>query len=358
MFSRRINNCPNKPNHFSTRFLSLALIILAVSLLLPLPVQAQDGSNDKVIFSGNYTLEEGDILNGDLVVFAGVVSLEKDSTVTGDVAVIGGNLTAKGTILGDLVGLGGHVDIQEEVLVQGDLTVIGSSVKRSPSAEIQGSMMTSEEFPLHFNPDWLQQPFQLDFSGIKNPFSPLMSLVWFSFRLFIWTGLAVLLFLFLEQPIRHIGETAFEQPGVSFLSGFGIAVLGPVLLLILLISILLSPVGLLGFLILGAAWILGWTAFGYEVGKRLSGSLDQTWSPLISTAAGTFLVILIINGFNQVFPFCIGWMPKTLIGLWMLGAVGLTRFGSRPYPVQAPPTAEPPRTSETPDPSGELPPAG
>jgi hypothetical protein len=351
------NTCPSKPKHFSKRFFYLVAVILAVSLLLPLPVQAQDGSNDKVIFSGNYTLEEGEILNGDLVVFAGVVSLEKDSTVTGDVAIIGGNLTAQGTILGDLVGLGGHVDIKDEVIVQGDLTVIGSSVKRSPSAEIQGSMMTSEEFPLHFNPDWVQQPFQLDFSGMVNPLSPLMSLVWFSFRLFIWTGLAVLLFLFLEQPIRQIGKTAFEQPGVSFLSGFGIAVLGPILLLILLVTILLSPVGLVGFLILAAAWILGWTALGFEVGQRLSVSLDQTWSPLVSTAVGTFLVVLIFNGFNQIFPICIGWMPKTLLGIWMLGAVGLTRFGSRPYPGQASPLPESPREKETADPARELPPA-
>jgi hypothetical protein len=48
-------------------------------------------------------------------------------------------------------------------------------------------------------------------------------------------------------------------------------------------------------------------------------------------------VILILNGFNQIFPFCIGWMPKTLIGFWMLGSVALTRFGTRSYPDQLPP---------------------
>ena len=330
----------------------LAVIILTLSLLFPLPVHAQDGSNDKVIFSGNFTLEEGEILDGDLVVFAGVVSLEENSTVTGDVAVIGGNLIAKGTILGDLVGLGGFMEIQDQVVVRGDLTLIGSSVKRSPWATIEGSMMTSEEFPLHLDSGWLQRPFQFNFSEIRHPFSPLMSLVWFSFRLFIWSGLAALLFLFLEDPLKQIGQTAFDQPGISFLSGFGIAVLGPVLLLVLLITILLSPISLVGFLILGGAWILGWIALGYEIGKRLSANLDQSWSPLVMTAVGTFLVMLILNGFNQIFPFCIGWMPKTFFGIWMLGAAVLSRFGTRPYP----PTPEPAGMEQGQEDSEELPP--
>lgn len=311
----------------------LAAVIAAVWLITPSPVFAQDGSGDKVIFSGNFTLKEGEVLQGDLVVFAGVVKLEKGTTVTGDVAIIGGNLSAGGTILGNLVGLGGDLRLNEGAVVRGDLTVIGSSLERSAEAEVQGSMMTSEEFPLRFDRDWLRHRFEINKTGIKNPLSPIMSLIWFTFRVFIWAGLAALVFLFLDEPIIQISRTAFDQPGISFLSGFGVAVLAPVLLIVLLITILLSPVSLLGFLILGAAWILGWIALGYEIGTRLASGLNQTWSPLIRTTGGTFLVMLILNGFNQIFPFCIGWMPKTFFGFWMLGAVVLTRFGSRSYPA-------------------------
>ena len=44
-----------------------------------------------------------------------------------------------------------------------------------------------------------------------------------------------------------------------------------------------------------------------------------------------FILSLFFNGFSQVVP-CVGWLPKFVLGLWVMGAVTLTRFGTREYP--------------------------
>jgi pyruvate/2-oxoglutarate dehydrogenase complex dihydrolipoamide acyltransferase (E2) component len=44
-----------------------------------------------------------------------------------------------------------------------------------------------------------------------------------------------------------------------------------------------------------------------------------------------FIISLIFNGFSQLVP-CVGWLPRFVLGTWVMGAVILTRFGSREYP--------------------------
>jgi pyruvate/2-oxoglutarate dehydrogenase complex dihydrolipoamide acyltransferase (E2) component len=44
-----------------------------------------------------------------------------------------------------------------------------------------------------------------------------------------------------------------------------------------------------------------------------------------------FILSLFFNGFSQLVP-CVGWLPRFVLGIWAMGAVILTRFGSREYP--------------------------
>ena len=79
-----------------TQILIFVLVISA--LLIPSTVSASGFRDDKVIFGGNFTLNEGETLNGDLVVFGGNVNLRTSSTVNGDTVVLGGNVSVDGTI--------------------------------------------------------------------------------------------------------------------------------------------------------------------------------------------------------------------------------------------------------------------
>jgi pyruvate/2-oxoglutarate dehydrogenase complex dihydrolipoamide acyltransferase (E2) component len=316
-----------------TRLFIFTLLILAV--IIPSTASASGLKDDKVIFGGNFTLTSGESLDGDLVVFGGNVVLESASTVNGDTVVLGGNITSNGTVNGNLVALGGFVELGNKAQVNGDLTVLGSSYEQAEGAVISGNIITEENVPFEF--DW---PSRIAlFNGRFDPSAfqalPFISTSWFFFKILIWTGLAVLMALFIQDQAAIINKAAFNQPFMSILVGLGIITIAPLVLIALIITIILSPVSILGIFALVAAWAVGLVALSIEVGKKLAESMNQSWPTPIKAGLGMFILALFFNGFSQVVP-CVGWMPKFVLGLWVLGAVILTRFGTREYPVPSP----------------------
>jgi hypothetical protein len=86
-----------------------------------------------------------------------------------------------------------------------------------------------------------------------------------------------------------------------------------------------------------AALLLGWIAAGAWLGERLAGWLKlQNRSLTVTTALGT-AVLTLVAALLSSFPFLLGgWLWSMLafvIACAGLGAVALTRFGTRPYPV-------------------------
>jgi hypothetical protein len=315
-----------------TRILILALLISAI--LIPTTASASGFGDDKVVFGGNFTLHEGETLNGDLVVFGGNVILEASSTVNGDTVVLGGNVTSNGTINGNLVALGGIVKLHNEARVIGDLTILGSSFEQASGAYISGNIITEENVPFDFNLPSGIGLLNGEFPTFQVREMPFVSASWFFFQVLIWTGLAILIALFLQNQAAVINRAAFGQPVMSFVVGLGIVFIAPLVLIALILTILLSPLSLLGIFALLATWVVGLVSLSIEIGKKLAQALDQSWSAPIMAGVGMFILSLLFNGFQHIVP-CVGFLPKFVLGLWVMGAVILTRFGSREYPDSA-----------------------
>jgi len=312
-----------------TRFVLLLLLIAAV--IIPTTVTASGFSDDKVILGGNFTLRSGEELNGDLIVLGGNIVLEASSTVNGDTVVLGGNVTSNGTINGSLVAMGGIVEFLDQAQINGNLTVLGCSYEQADGAVISGNIFTEENIPFEFNlPDRIAL-FEGNFPASQIQQLPLVSASWFFFRILIWTGLAVLMTLFIQDQAAAINRAAFTQPFMSFVVGLGVILIAPLVMLALIITILLSPVSILGIIALFAAWVIGLIALSLEIGRKLAEALNQSWPAPVMAGLGMFILSLFINGFSQIVP-CFGWMPKFVLGLWVMGAVILTRFGTREYP--------------------------
>jgi cytoskeletal protein CcmA (bactofilin family) len=316
-----------------TRILLLLLLLTAV--LIPSTVSASGLDDDKVVFGGSFTLKNNETLNGDLVVFSGNITLEESSTVNGDIVILGGNAICNGTVNGNLVALGGQVQLQEFAHINGDLTVFGSSFDKASTAYITGNIVTQENMPFSFNlPDKVGL-FEGGFPSLRSLQHPFVSASWFLFRLLIWTGLAILIALFIQDQAPVINRTAFHEPFLSIAVGLGVVLISPLVLLALIITILLSPVSLLGILAMIAAWAVGLVAISIEAGRKLAEAVHQSWPVPVLAGAGMFFITLIFNGFNQIVP-CVGWLPKFILGSWVIGAVILTRFGTREYPESSP----------------------
>lgn len=315
-----------------TRGKRLIFIMLILILAWPGTALAKELQDDEVIFGGTFTLASGDSLDGNLVVFGGAVTLEQDSTVNGDVVLIGGTIEVGGLVNGNLVGLGGALRLNTHAVINGDLTTIGATLRREEGAQVSGQVNLGVNLPFQFS-----TPEGLDLPGVSIPevgfrFNPVLDVIWFFFRVFMWAALAILVVLFFREPAERVAQTAINQPIVSIGSGLLTAVLTPIVLIIVTLTIILIPVSFIGILILAIAWLLGWVSIGLDVGRRIAKMFNQEWAPAIAAGVGTFVLYFVLSGFNEIAP-CIGWFPRTLVGLWGLGAVVLTRFGTQAYPL-------------------------
>jgi hypothetical protein len=307
------------------------LIILAVSLLvLWLPQPAQASRLQRMIVGGNFTLSNGETLDEDLLVVGGLITLENGSTLHGDILMVGGSLIAAGKIDGDVVVAGGLLEIAATAIIDGDITAAGANLQRDPDAVITGDITTEQEGPFVVTPTGIRLP-QLNLAT-----SPSFSIVSFVLGVILWALLAMLLALFLPNQLRNVSHAVMAQPLISGGLGLLTAVVLPIVLVLIALTILLIPLSLLGFLLLVLAWAFGMVALGSELGNRFAGIFKSEWHPALSAGAGTLLLMLLVNGLWAAIP-CLGWLPMIVLGFLGLGGVLLTRFGRQAYPPAAQP---------------------
>jgi hypothetical protein len=158
--------------------------------------------------------------------------------------------------------------------------------------------------------------------------------------------LALLVGAVVPGHLGQISDTLVRKPAASGTVGLLTAIAGPSLILLLaIVSFLLTFVciGLLGWpivfmlpVVLAAGVLLGWVSIGTLLGRRLAVWLKLTnrSAPLVA-ALGTVVLTLAAALLGSL-PFWLGgwvWRLVTLLVLCAgLGAVALTRFGTRPYP--------------------------
>jgi hypothetical protein len=315
------------------------LSFLLLALALPVTAYASGLEDGRVVIGGAYTLESGQVLSGDLVVIGGSGTLQADSRVAGDVALIGGFLNADGEIDGDVFALGGIVTLGPTLVIHGDLITIGAVVNRAEGALVEGQV-TEDTFEHGFDiiipglilPSGvtrLEAP-QMDWRW--TPLSLLAGVGWSIVKALVMAGLAVLVVMFWPERTARVARTATAQPVVAFLIGLVTAIFGVTLIVVLAITICLSPISLIGALVLAAAVILGWVGLGLAVGWRMAQAFRQDWHPATQAGLGTLLVSLVVYAVGLI-P-CLGFFFGMILWLLGMGAAIMTRFGGQDSPAQ------------------------
>jgi hypothetical protein len=203
-------------------------------------------------------------------------------------------------------------------------------------------------------------PNNMQWQGADWGWNPWLSVGQFVLWLIVGAVVATLALLFVPDHTERVAYTAFNNP----LPSLGIGLLAAILfvpvifVLALAMTILIITICFLPFVLLAVvfvavvAWAFGLIALGYEVGKRLSKGLNRDWAAPLSAGIGTFLLILVVNGLEVVIP-CVGWVFPVLAGSLGLGAVLLSRFGTRVYPDPMPELSEGEKTDELPPSVGD-----
>jgi hypothetical protein len=314
---------------------------------------------DIAVHGGNLIVEAGAIVDGDVVVLGGAATI--DGQINGDVAVFGGNVTLSGIISGDLVVTGGNLTIDDSGDVDGDCLLVGGGLFGDGSSAVSCSAF-GQGLP---RPEWLSAfvapppspdppaplpvPERPVYRG-PSIFERFFGTVTLAAGRSLLLGLLALLGAALvPNQLNQVGSALRNKPAASGVVGLLTAVAGPSLLaLLLLLSVVLTIVciGLLGYplvmvlsVMLAAAALMGWIAVGNLVGQRLAEALSLKNRSLPVTAALGTAVLTLVSSLLSALPFWLGgwaWaIAAFAVGCAGLGAVALTKFGTRAYPVMA-----------------------
>jgi hypothetical protein len=313
--------------------LGMLALVLLVALALPASALASDENQGQVVFGGNFVLNSGEVLDGDLLVLGGNVTLAEGSRVEGSVFLMGGNAVAAGVVEGDMALFGGTLSLLADARIDGDVTVFGGSLDRDPEAAIGGQVLSG---------DSVRMPFDFEFGRVLRlpigPWNiqsvPFLQTLWFSgvsfiLRAVLLAVLAVLVVTFVPVQAARVGRTIPEQPLITIGLGALTAIVVPVLLIVLAITICLIPITVVGFMALVVAIVFGWIGLGLEIGDRLCQSFKWKVHPAAAAGLGTLLLTIVADGIGFI-P-CVGWLAPALAGAFGLGSVIVTRFGTQIY---------------------------
>jgi hypothetical protein len=310
--------------------------------------EAEKGEDWVEVYDGRHRYREKGL---DIVKFGESVFVAKDELVRGDLVVFAGNAMIEGRVGGNVVVIGGNIRARSGAVIKGDAVVIGGLLDEDDDVIITGERVTINDF-FPANSFWL-----------FSPEGRIFKFVFFPVRLFVQLVLAFLVLLFLRERIlkadEHLADNYLKSFGVGLLSSF-IAVFGLIVVsVLLLITIIGIPLAILLWISCAGILILAWTVFAFSLGRLVAKRLQiQSQSAFLMVFIGAVVINLpSVVGWGLgvgnssllaplSFAFAVlGWFVKGFAYLAGIGALIMSRFGSRALAVGAQAAPTPPAPS-------------
>lgn len=301
------------------------IALLAAGLAFAASAAAADDAVviDKSVFVGGH-VEITEPVEGTVHAAGGRIDLE--APVSGSAHLAGGTVVVKGEVKGNLRAAGGTVKIDGPI--GGDAWVAGGTLELGPAARIAGS--------LHFRGGELKRDPAAQVTGTvdhvtgrrhRHEFDP-----WGRFaRGWLWTaGLMVLAAIIagvLPGPTRRMAAELREHPWTAPLIGFIALTCIPIAAVIIMITIIGIPIGLLALLGYVALLLVGYVWLSAVVAGLLldryqpQHAADTAWRVVAAMA-----VVLALGIVARV-PFVGGWLAfvALVVGVGMVVAAVFRR---------------------------------
>lgn len=317
----------------------IPLGILALLVLASAACVGQTGDISGFSLRESYNLKSGEQRDGDQLVIANQINLEPDSVITGDVTLLGNRVELGAQIEGDVVVIADQLRVADTTDIQGNLTLCVNTLKQDEAARITGTVKEECADSGRVSASNVVE------SGWRGWRQSALIRLGSAIGGALFAGIFAALSMFvLPAPMIRMSRSVRQAPvasgGIGCLTwvvAIGVTVAYAVSLLLVL-PLLLLPLVIVGWLLLGLAVLLGWVALAEPFGRtvfRWLGIADQP--PVIAAVIGGVLLTLLVRIWG-VFWFTewIGAVLSIVLGSVGLGAVILTRVGMRAYPPRAP----------------------
>ncbi|GCE27049.1 hypothetical protein KDA_25330 [Dictyobacter alpinus] len=252
------------------------------------------------------------------------VVVSRGETMCGDLTSFWGNVTIQGEVKGDVVVIGGNVVIDGGV--DGNVTLYGGNLRSSPGAHVNGDIhvcggQRSKDADLLLHGSYYGCP-----TGVVDMLGSDAGIQFRFWYIVTWVLLGMLLTTLLPEHVMMVRTTVKSKLRRSLALGLLSILLAPTIFAVLLALIIPIPLAILVAVGLFAAWALGTVSIGWIIGDWITKRiLPQHDTRLVQVGIG--LAVLALFG---SLPY-IGWLINIGIGILGIGAVFLSRFGTRLY---------------------------
>jgi hypothetical protein len=288
----------------------------------PGEIQFQTTFPSQFIVGDTYILKSHEKIDGNIVGIGTTLILEKDALVMGDISLIGSNLEVAGRIAGDLNMLAGSAFIKDTAIITGNINQFFQTTEIKPKALVTSEINTYT-FPsiaggqagtkIISLMEWLRPGNIAALQGAR-----VIGLV----------ILSVIGIYLLKTSTSRIASALGSNLPAAWGAGLLILITIPIVSIVLIITICLSPIGILLILAYLVCSLLGWVALSSYFGTNLIKWLKLDWAVEPATILGA-LILGIISALFSFIP-CIGFLLNLMLTATGIGGVLLSRFGQIP----------------------------
>lgn len=313
------------PIPFKFALALLFIFTLGFATTVPALAASDQISTGRFCAGDNLTVASGEVVDS-LLALGCNVTIEQGATIQGDLVLFGGNASIAGTIGTNIASFGGNVALDSTAVVNGEITSVGGNVNRAAGAVVQGGVNSTGGNAPRIRPVQPVPPIP-PAGPFSRTFDFGLGLIGGVITALAFAALGALVVIFAPEPTRRVGNAVTAKPlnvaGVGCLTLF----LLPILMLLLVITLIGIPVALVIGFIAFVAWVFGWIALGYLTGEKILQAFKaRDILPVVAVILGVVILTLI----SQIM--WLGWIVSFVGGLLGIGAIVLTRFGTRPYP--------------------------
>ena len=282
--------------------------------------QFDDTFPSQFLLSDIYVLKDRERIDGNIAGVGTKLVIEEGATVTGSISLIGGQMEIFGNVDGDINVFSGTTYIHETSVIGGDINQLTHQLEIDPGAQVSGEIntftMPNEGNGVVSNEvnnaiGWIRPSAWIIFEFVRN-----LSLVFINL---------LIVFLFKTPTLRLI-RTIKTNMAVSWGVGLLVFFALPFVSLVLLVSICLSPIGIiliLGFLI---ANVWAWTGISLIIGDFLTKWLKLEWTEEAKVAVGSIAVGLVST--LLAFIPLIGLALNVTVSAIGIGGIVLSKLGT------------------------------
>jgi len=272
------------------------------------------------LMGDTYVLKKHEKIDGNIVGLGTNLVIVDGATVMGDISLIGGQMEIYGSVNGDINVFAGTTQIYHTAVISGCINQIAHQTNIEPGAHISGEINTFA-FPTQFS--------SINTGGLENSLKWLRPTGWITFQLIknlILVFITVLIIFLFEKPTLRVARSIKKQIAVSWGAGLLAIVAVPIVSLVLIITICLSPIGIILILAFLIANIWGWAGISFVLGDNMARWLKLDWPEEAVAAAGA--VLLGLGSTLLAFLPCIGFMISIMVSAVGLGGIILSKFGT------------------------------